>query len=628
VIDNTAVEWELFPYKFCDVNQSLERFLMRLNAEFLNSLLSEDLANAGFSGADDFYPGQTSRDAAMMSLSNALTKKFHQNETDDSRDQLALDLFLKCNEQCKSFTVRPQTSIDELVISEMKSIIYDFFNPPPGFVIWSKVDDFVLYRDREPYLLTLAEIANRMSFGTGSNIGAPSTDSYSKYVNSDMSTTDPSLLMLYKHAVSGDRLLSEIELFRWSNYKSRTVEGNKLSFVPKSTRISRTICTEPALNMLYQKGIGELVHDRLREVWNIDFRVQPERNATLARIGSLTGRFGTIDLSSASDTISIGLLNELFELVPTQRAWFLRTRSPKTILPDGKTVELHMVSSMGNGFTFPLQTLIFSSLIAAVYKTKDISLRCYGEGRNFSVFGDDIIVVREAYDLVIHMLEVLGFSPNRKKSFNDGFFRESCGSDFYQGRNIRGVYLKVLETPGDFYSAINRLNVWSAVHRIPLTGLVSYLAESKLVRKSYVPFDESDDAGLKVPMHLVDYKRNRNGSIRYTALTTMPRSIRLPTASQYEEDPIKAVAGVARRLRNFKYCSSGILLALLAGWLRSGKLTVRSAGRPKTVLRRRVCPCWDSSIPKRLETVSFDVSWKLYVELNLSLSKKIKPSWQ
>lgn len=597
---------------------------MRLNAELLNSLLSEDLSFAGFSGAENFYPGQSSKDAAMMSLSNALTKKFHQNETDDVRDRLALDLFLKCNEQCKDFTVRPQTSIDELIIGEMKSIIYDFFNPPPGFVVWAKLDDFVLYREREPLLLTLAEIASRMSFGAGSNIGSPSGSSYSKYVNSDMSVTDPSLLVLYKHAVSGDRLLSDIESFRWSNYKSRTVGGNKLSFVPKSTRISRTICTEPTLNMLYQKGIGELVHERLKEVWNIDFSKQPDRNAEMARIGSLTGRFGTIDLSSASDTISIGLLNELFELIPTQRAWFMKTRSPSTVLPDGKTVELHMVSSMGNGFTFPLQTLIFSSLIAAVYKVKDIPTRCYGEGRNFSVFGDDIIVVRETYDLIIHMLEVLGFSPNREKSFNDGFFRESCGSDFYQGRNIRGVYLKVLETPGDFYSAINRLNVWSALNRVPLISLVNYLAEDKRVKKFHVPFDESDDAGLKVPYSLAEVKHDKNGSASYTALIVRANSIRLPTASQYDRDPVGSVARVSRRLRNFKYNPSGVLLAFLAGWLRSGKLTVRSAGRPKTMLKVRVCPCWDGTIPERLETAAFRLDWKIYVELNLSLSKKIK----
>jgi hypothetical protein len=579
---------------------------------------------AGFSGSDEFYPGQSTKDAAMMSLSKALTKKYHQNLTDANRDQLALNLFLECNEHCKAFNLsaRQLTSIDELIISEMKSIIYDFFNPPPGFVPWVKVDDFVLYRDREPILLGLSDIASQMSFGNGSNIGSQSTDSYSKFVNSDMSSTDPSLLILYRHAVSGDRLFADVEKFRGSNYKSRMVEGNKLSFVPKSTRISRTICTEPTLNMLYQKGIGELIHARLKEVWNIDFSHQPDRNANMARIGSLTGKFGTIDLSSASDTISIGLLTELFQLVPNQLAWLMRTRSPKTILPDGKTVELHMISSMGNGFTFPLQTMLFSALIAAIYKTKDIPVLCNGENRNFSVFGDDIIVLREVYDLTIRMLDILGFKPNREKSFNDGFFRESCGHDYYQGCNIRGVYLKTLETPGDFYSAINRLNVWSAMHRIPLCNIVGYLMESKHVRKSYVPFCESDDAGIKVPLHLAGRRqRDKNGSFIYWALRTVPRSVKLPDASQFERNPEHAVQLVARRLRGFRYCSSGLMLALIAGWLRSGKLTVRAAGRPKTVLRKCVHHCWDGDIPVRLETASFSVAWKLYTELNLFLKE-------
>jgi hypothetical protein len=611
---------------------------MRLNAEELDSLLKLDLEAAGFyPDPDDSVNAirnipwdesdweRVKRRIASASLVKSLTKKYHQDETDDARDALALDVFIKCNEACRSYGgLHPQTVEEKMIVAEMKNIIYDFFNPCPGFVPVTKIDDFTLFRDRELHLLNLSDIADRFGFGGGANIGASSTDSYTKYCNSDMSFTDPALLVLYKHAISGLSLFPAIERFREANYMTKEVQGNKLSFVPKSVSISRTICTEPVCNMLFQKGIGILMEERLAEFFNIDFARQPYRNAAMARRGSITGRFGTIDLTSASDTISLRLIEEL--LPPEPRNWLLKARSPKTILPDGTLIELHMISSMGNAFTFPLQTLIFSALIEAVYRVFDLKPR-RGEDRNYSVFGDDIIVEALVYERVIRMLELLGFTPNRLKSFNEGPFRESCGNDYYHGYNVRGVYLKRLLTHGDYYVAINRLNKWSSLHRIPLIGLITKLSQG--CGNLLVPYHESDDAGIKVPFRNVEWKlkRDENGSTKYKYLAVKRNEVRLPDASQFECDAILQARRIRRFMRRFRYLPDGIMLALLAGWLRRGKLVLRPKGRPKTELRVRVCPGWDSSIPTYAEKRRFGEDWKDLVELNLSYSNKIESSW-
>ena len=75
-----------------------------------------------------------------------------------------------------------------------------------------------------------------------------------------------------------------------------------------------------------------------------------------------------------------------------------------------------MVSPMGNGFTFELETLLFYALTMAV---------C-GKG-NFvrvSVYGDDIICPTEHAQAVTSILVEAGFQLNLGKSFSSGPFQK------------------------------------------------------------------------------------------------------------------------------------------------------------------------------------------------------------
>jgi hypothetical protein len=222
---------------------------MYLCTSTLHSLLQLDLYEAGWENSG-LYPGITHRQVAMNSLNNSLLKKFHNDETDEVRDNKALQLFLDCNTACKNFTgLFPRRLDEELVIGEMKSIIYDFFNPQCHLGIKEDSHSF----SREPLLLNLGDIASHFGLGSGSNIGVKSTDFYSKYVNSSMSHTNLSLPLLFRQAISTDKLWAGVEAFRHATFGSEIVCGSRLSFVPKSQLISRTICTEPLLNMLFRK---------------------------------------------------------------------------------------------------------------------------------------------------------------------------------------------------------------------------------------------------------------------------------------------------------------------------------------------------------------------------------------
>jgi len=200
----------------------------------------------------------------------------------------------------------------------------------------------------------------------------------------------------------------------------------KLSFVPKNAKTYRSICTEPGLNTLVQLGIGSYMARRLA-AFGIDIRDQSV-NQDRALEGSLTGDLATLDLSSASDTISRELV---FELLPLDWASFLeKVRSRNVLLPSGEVLCQEKFSSMGNGFTFPLETLIFWSLAAA----------CCQDDSMATAYGDDLIVPTSAYALLTEVLIAVGFKVNLSKSYATGPFRESCGKDYFSGTPVRPVY--------------------------------------------------------------------------------------------------------------------------------------------------------------------------------------------
>jgi hypothetical protein len=219
----------------------------------------------------------------------------------------------------------------------------------------------------------------------------------------------------------------------------KLVAGNEIIFVPKNAKTDRVIAIEPSLNIYVQKGIGTFIRRKLRERAGIDLDDQTT-NQRLAQYGSLTGELATIDLSMASDTISRELVREL---LPEE--WYGLLDSCRchygTMKHDNSIVRYEKFSSMGNGFTFELESLIFWALSQA---TLDQMRHLIPESalRVVSVYGDDLIINVECYEALLEVLAFCGFSANRSKSFGTGVFRESCGKDFFLGTDVRPLFIK------------------------------------------------------------------------------------------------------------------------------------------------------------------------------------------
>jgi hypothetical protein len=213
---------------------------------------------------------------------------------------------------------------------------------------------------------------------------------------------------------------------------SLSIDVGSLLFVDKNAKTHRPICIEPVLNGFWQLGVGDYIKDRLRIHANQNLRDQT-RNREFARLGSIHGSIATIDLSSASDTVSYSVV---FDLLPEGWVDLLDSLRTPVIRYEGYELELEKFSSMGNGYTFELESLIFWALASACTELRS------GDQERVSVYGDDIIVPTVAVDLLYASLTWCGFSVNSEKSFTQGNFRESCGADWLDGNDVRPIFKK------------------------------------------------------------------------------------------------------------------------------------------------------------------------------------------
>jgi len=93
---------------------------------------------------------------------------------------------------------------------------------------------------------------------------------------------------------------------------------------------------------------------------------------------------------------------------------------------------------MGNGFTFQLESLIFYAVSYCCTEYLHLS----SELKNVSAYGDDVILPSACQGVFTDMMNFLGFRINETKSHFDSPFRESCGAHYYQGWDMKPIYLK------------------------------------------------------------------------------------------------------------------------------------------------------------------------------------------
>jgi hypothetical protein len=222
------------------------------------------------------------------------------------------------------------------------------------------------------------------------------------------------------------------------------VSDSRLLTVSKDAKTDRTICAEPTGNIFLQKSIAAWLRKRLKHFGiNLDDQT---RNQLLAKAAIILG-VSTIDLKNASDSVCIEALKLLCPAAMFDLLEALRTPSYEY---ENVSTRFHKFSSMGNGFTFELESLLFYSILVAV---------C-GEGASSKIgtYGDDLVCPSEHYDSVVAALELFGFSVNTEKSFRDGRFFESCGKHYFDGFDVTPPYQKsTLDNSLELIRFLNRL---------------------------------------------------------------------------------------------------------------------------------------------------------------------------
>jgi hypothetical protein len=273
------------------------------------------------------------------------------------------------------------------------------------------------------------------------------------------------------------------------------VEHCRIEAVPKNAKTHRIIAIEPRANSFLQKGVGRYFRERLKRVGvNLDDQGANQEGASRA----YTDRLATLDLKAASDTVAIEVV---YDLLPLEWAMLLDDlRSRKAEMPDGSIRTLEKFSSMGNGFTFELESLIFWAVVSSV-------VDMLKPGGEVLIYGDDIICPAETAEKVIECLSFLGFEVNKEKSFITGNFFESCGRHFFKSKEVTPIYQKeTIEYEVELLRLGNRLiryaynnNDGVHLHRWTSSAWEYVYRSATWSRHFQIPLGTEGDDGWVVP---------------------------------------------------------------------------------------------------------------------------------
>jgi len=264
------------------------------------------------------------------------------------------------------------------------------------------------------------------------------------------------------------------------------IEYNRFITVPKTAYTDRCIAAEPTGNSFLQQGVARYIRRALKRK-GVDLDFGHERNKRLAQL-AFSSSLSTIDLESASDTVAYALVKLL---LPSEWFAYLNDlRAPQTRRPGTNQVfHLEKFSSMGNAFTFELETLIFWALSSSMNE-----LMGFGDLR--AVFGDDIVTHRETASSTMALLGYCGFSINKEKSFVSGPFFESCGGQYFNGIDVTPFHVDhPINTEWDAAKVHNKIYRWQQRifgRSVPwLSDIMDWLrADSKLKIPDCVSTDD------------------------------------------------------------------------------------------------------------------------------------------
>lgn len=272
-------------------------------------------------------------------------------------------------------------------------------------------------------------------------------------------------------------------------YMGRTLDHVRLQAVPKNIKTARTI----AMENTYRQAVAKRMFDIWQNTLPTAIQLHDQTvNQRLAHDGSITADLATIDLKSASDSVRYSLVRSIY---PNEFCEYLDLVRPRIVDCDGRQ-PTYLISwaTMGNSLTFILESEIFYLICEAAVAFHE---RHFGpvKNRTISVYGDDLIVPSEACQTVIAFLSALGFIVNTDKTFDTGYYRESCGKEYMKGEDWSSLYFPRFPISNNLLNANrdSRADVWSTDF-------------SRLVELQHRLFSISHDASYFLAQFLLDKK--------------------------------------------------------------------------------------------------------------------------
>jgi hypothetical protein len=269
--------------------------------------------------------------------------------------------------------------------------------------------------------------------------------------------------------------------FGHDNQQAKIVSKNRIVFVLKNWQTHRTIAAEPEGATPFQLSFDSYVKDRLLP-YGIDLRHGQSVHQSAACKASLDGEDATVDMKQASDSTALNAVHLLF---PHEWAEFLRKFRCEEYTGEIGNGTYAKFSSMGNGSTFVIETLIFWAAARAVGARKAL------------VYGDDVIIPVDLVPEYVRFLKFLGFRINTEKTFTEGNFRESCGGDYFFGRLVTPFYFRRYpRSRRDWSHIVNGLNGLAYSDSSLEKLAASFLVAEEL---RLVPFNDDSGSGVFIP---------------------------------------------------------------------------------------------------------------------------------
>jgi len=213
--------------------------------------------------------------------------------------------------------------------------------------------------------------------------------------------------------------------------------------VPKTLKTPRIIAIEPTCMQYTQQALLRCFlsafsrDELLKDVIGFDDQTPNQR---LACQGSADGRTATLDLSDASDRVSNQLVRCMVSRWPHLQRALDATRSRRADVPGHGVLRLAKYASMGSALCFPIEALVFTTLIfLGIEKSLNTTLTrkdLISFRDSVRVYGDDLIVPVDHVQSVVQTLEHFGARVGLDKSFWTGRFRESCGKEYFNGTDV------------------------------------------------------------------------------------------------------------------------------------------------------------------------------------------------